>query len=1195
MKWIGICLLLLVAIVLLIGVFGGADQDPPGPDRADLPSPECDPDVAVGETTIPADSACVFGTVRLAGQPVVGRVEARLLCAATEDHGEFAWPWGTGPALATAITDEAGRFEITGLPEGSIALRTVADDGAIGRVTAWIPNAGLRVRADLAIPSGPHSFSGRAIWADGRAFRGIVSVRADRRNQNAFESVAVETAADGRFTITGLCRGFYVIHTLAAKRPLATSDRRILIPFAGDYELVVDRDLRVWTGRVTAAHDESPIVGARLTVSAYPGSFRTEAETDGEGRFSFRAPRQSVWVEATAPGYLDTDPFSFEKEEEIEFLLERAASVAGVLVSAEDGRPVADVPIFHGSGPSGTVTDEEGRFAIDETVSGHGVVYARGNGWVSPELAQSLKYGDSHEFRWSPLLLPLVPGRTTRVKLTAVRAVRVDGRVVDAAGNPLAGVFVGADDATTGDEVETVSDPEGRFVFDSLIPGVVYTFSSHPPGGATGCAGPLCGDRGEMHEVTIRIPKPRVAILVIRDKATGAPIPNARVRVYGIQPDGRSGRDGRIRLGSFEELPRRLTVEHPDYRPLELNIHEEDLGGEIVVPMEPGAVLSGVVVFPDGSRVEGGSVSVSDGEEMITSGELGFGGAFEIRGLPRGDFEARAAVWQGDRVIHGKVSTAVPAKGVRIVLDDQKEDGEDEEWPEVTVRVLDPDGRSIPTVHLRFTSWGDPDDSWSAGGGYRGSGVETFQFPPEHRLVKATVFDPRSAAGLPLPFGPAFVGPVPASQRVWEIRLPPELAVTGRVVDGDGKGLAGIEVRADARGLEDYDIYEDEAIRSSFTNPDGTFRIGGLGDFEVAITLDTPTSFLPAEPVVVRGGDDGVKIVLRRGSSAVIRVLDTSGSPLPGATVSARNTDRVQRWVGAVADQHGVARLDGLDPETRFTLRADPPEGRDDLHVRVVDNWEPADTEVRIPSGWLVRGVVLTVDGHPVAKAVVQGRAADGNIIEVSTGKSGTFEIGSFPADGAELRARPPSDSELFWEDRWVEVEAGASNVNLVLPPYGDLDLTVVGFTRSGSTHGILTADRGQAHATNRYLTGGRLVYRGLPSDRTYTLFIEPDYKGRTVYARGLSPGPDPVTVELGTGRTIRGSVALPPGTTPSFVSIRGREFNFNSDINADGTFVIRGVPPGPCWVTAFLDKGNDVVTRTLKAKAGDVLEFVFD
>ncbi len=1133
---------------------------------------------------------------------MAGRVEARLVSPPLLDEDEFCWPIGTGPALESADSDDAGQFEFTDLPMGRLEIRAIASDGTTGHATVLVRLPGLRVQADVRIPSGPHTLSGRAVWSDGRPFRGLVAATGARDRRQPFDPGAVETEADGQFTITGLEGGLHRICTLSADRRFRTNDRLVPVPFDGSYEFVVDGELREWTGTVTAVDDGSPVGGARVTVTGYTNPyssrFRSMArvQTDEQGRFRYRAPEGRVRVEVVAAGYLKTCEYDVEQGENLEIRLDRFAEFTGVVVSAEDGRPVAGVPIHHHvyAGSADGVTDAEGRFRVEEKHGGHRILYARGNGWISPELAISRRVSHGHSFTTSPLLLEVVPGELTELKLTVVRAVRVEGRVVDAAGYPIAGRLVTAYDAapepqTTYDEQRTATDPDGRFIFDSLIPGVAYHFYAGIPGPRTDRAGPFSGASGETLTVEVAVRTARYAALLVLDASSGEPVSGARIHASCEGGERLTDAAGRVRVGPLDERPLTVRAKHQDYQRAEQEIDEDSTADEIVIRMEPGLRLSGTVVFPDGTPAEDGNVLLRAAQGESAVAPLGFGGMFRGQGLHPGRYVLSAGVDRRGQHYRGAVTATVPSESVRIVL---KEDGETlmEDCRSFTVRVVDSDGLVLPAVQVCLVSWKDPEELPAEGCQIPGRGIQEFEIPIEDEFVRAVAFDARSASGAPLPLGPGFVGPVAADRGELEIRLPPERVVTGRVVDPSGRGLPGLKVYAKAHGLEPQGVSDDQIIRSTFTSPDGTFRIGGLGDFEVGLTTATPPGLRRGEPRIARGGDKGVVLRLTRGLSATIRVLDSAGVPVAGAELSTSN------WPQAITDQRGVARLEGLRPDRSFTLHATPPEERLDLCPVVLTDWTPTDTEVRLPTGWHIRGVVVDSKGRPIKGAIVRGEGSDEEGIEVATGRNGEFEIGPVPAEGMELFARPPLSRETFWREGAIPVEAGASNVKFVLGPYGDLEIHIEGWSKERwCVDAYLTAEDDAGDTIWYWLYEERILFSGVPTDRAYTLYIEPDEEGRIVYARHLRAGSEPVVVRLEEGGTISGTIVFPAGGKSATVEAEGRDFLIRVDAKEDGTFVIPGVPPGECRVTVWATGPDRSYRKAIDATAGDKLRFSFD
>ena len=410
--------------------------------------------------------------------------------------------------------------------------------------------------------------------------------------------------------------------------------------------------------------------------------------------------------------------------------------------------------------------------------------------------------------------------------------------------------------------------------------------------------------------------------------------------------------------------------------------------------------------------------------------------------------------------------------------------------------------------------------------------------------------------------------------------MPPERSLTGRVVDPGGAGVPGVLVYADPRGLEHLGLVDDQSIRTTFTNPDGTFRIGGLGDFEVVLSTTAPPGFRRGEERTARGGDQGVVLVLARGLSARFRVTDLTGAPLQDAKVSTWG------WALAVTDQHGVAHVEGLEQDAPITLRVDPPKGRADLCPVFLTDWTPADTEVRIPPGSTVSGTVVDAAGQPAPRAIVIG----GNL-KTTTDEQGEFELGPFPGSGVDLSARPPKSKEEFWRDQSVRVKPGASKVELVLAPCGDLEVRVADWPRMQTfLNASLTIEGEDPRTIKGYVRDGQIRFTYLPTGRTYTLFAEPDDEGRIVYAQHLRPGPDPVVVRLTQGGKISGTVVYPPGVTTAWVTAEGIDFWISADVGPEGAFVILGIPPGKCEVTAYAEDPHEEMSETIPAKAGDKL-----
>jgi hypothetical protein len=143
------------------------------------------------------------------------------------------------------------------------------------------------------------------------------------------------------------------------------------------------------------------------------------------------------------------------------------------------------------------------------------------------------------------------------------------------------------------------------------------------------------------------------------------------------------------------------------------------------------------------------------------------------------------------------------------------------------------------------------------------------------------------------------------------------------------------------------------------SSEDGSFRIGRMGDGDHWVLIDPPADFLRAEPVRAPAGAMNLQIVLREGTSAVIRVLDPEGRPVRGAAVLAstqrkgrdHSRPRTQYGTEASTGDDGTVLVPHLERGVARVLTIDPPDANDDLLDRVMEGWVPANTTVRLERG----------------------------------------------------------------------------------------------------------------------------------------------------------------------------------------------------------------------------------------------------
>ena len=234
--------------------------------------------------------------------------------------------------------------------------------------------------------------------------------------------------------------------------------------YAGEHVIVRMQPAAAFAGRVQRP-DGSPVAGARLRAwraDAAPGdAFR--GRTDGEGRFRFEDLQPgSLRVEVTCqdeagPPWADVLLTAGETLERT-FTTRAGIDVQGRVTDLETGRPVADAEVGVGWTFRKTVrTDADGRYVLRGfPPTGVLSVAARARGYAEGRVR-----------------LPDAAGGRAAVDFALQPDVRVTGRVVDAAGAPLADAYLAA--VSTGAGWPSArADGQGRFSLAGLRPGADY-------------------------------------------------------------------------------------------------------------------------------------------------------------------------------------------------------------------------------------------------------------------------------------------------------------------------------------------------------------------------------------------------------------------------------------------------------------------------------------------------------------------------------------------------------------------------------------------------------------------------------------------------------------------------------------------------------------------------------------------------
>src|SRR5688572_29957074 len=244
----------------------------------------------------------------------------------------------------------------------------------------------------------------------------------------------------------------------------------------------------------------------------------------------------------------------------------------------------------------------------------------------------------------------------------AARAAAVSGRVLDAAGAPVAGAKVvweayRSDDETLVDETagttpapigETVTDAEGRFKVVLDKPGVEVALRILP--GAL--AGALLGGPYDSTEDAalgdVELPAAEKVSGRVTDDA-GKPVAGAKIRAYGGLPfeeedvtlyaDATTGADGSFTIANAPAGAGRVTARATGYSPVTQTSLRERMATARLT-LKSGGTVQGTVLDAAGKPAEG---------VVVVSGALAArtdaSGAYRIAGVPAGA-QAVEATWK---------------------------------------------------------------------------------------------------------------------------------------------------------------------------------------------------------------------------------------------------------------------------------------------------------------------------------------------------------------------------------------------------------------------------------------------------------------------------------------------------------------------------------------------------------------------
>ncbi len=1144
-------------------------------------------------------------------------------------------------ARTTAGAD--GRFKFKGLAPGLYEVRALGADGAIGMVSAMLPALGARVEVNVDLPDGDKSLKGRVLYADDKPYKGLVVATAGMEAMSAMMGGAsarvrpAYTKDDGTFEISGLTAGRYQISAIIPGA-LRVMGAPIAVPHSGEYVLKINAVGVTVKGKVISAATEEPIAGATVFGGGGDPStsfaiFSTKSKDDGTFEMTIPAGRGGGMF-VRAKGYAAAMvQFRGGVDAEVVVSMLALGKLSGRVTAQAGGEPVKGTTVFamgtgrgmgFGGNLNAAVTDADGRYAFDGVAPGAVKIHAIGGGWASVGLTGT-GLGETN----TPYVAEIEPGGSAEKDLHVQPSGIVKGRAVDVSGRPVPGAVVQAGGPRDITQMITammgmgvsfandVTDSEGYFEIDALVPGTKYKLAGKAPEHPDAASEPFTAESGKTASMDITFPESRWIDVRVVNAAGGQPVSGATVGArpktsdspnigditgfFGSGTSWTTDGEGKARVGPLQGGAYEVQAVAAGYI-----LSKQDLGedekGTITIELQKGLVISGTIQVPPGIPAQSVRITVqrdmSMGEEWFHErAAVAADGTWRVDNIKSaGEYKVSArGDWQEKRF---KGEMRVDAGTTDVVLELSVEEAEESQ--QFDVIVTDADGKLVPSGRVQMTKWSGNGSSSTRVRLNNGKALfRNFDTSGELWVEVFELVGSSRAATIQ--------GPVTVSGGKLEIRLPRPQVIAGQVTGPDGKGVAGVKVEAAVKHPRGGDDEYGRTHGAAVSDGDGRFTIKGLGPHEYRLSSTAPRDYAPIESQEARAGDQQVAITATMGAKAVLTLLDYAGKPVAGANVhlqkvqkdasaSASGSRPVTNWRSfggeeRQSDGEGIVTLRGIEPGAAWDVTINVPQNRKDLMVIKLKAWEPADGTHTFKRGYAIDGTIVAKGGKPAKRVNLRYRKVGetswkwGNVKD-----DGTFAIGQLESGRYQLKpvpqgmhnvARPRAPGEPAPpEPEYQTVRAGAQNVRVIADLGATLEVKVAGMSRSGSRN----RHRRSAHLTMSDGKGGMsgmlqgewtrydtLEFRGLKTDATYRLWIGGLPGGKYVQRDGVRAQDAALNVTPKVGGKITGRVKLPEGAG----EVRNISVNANTkdgvghSANVDMktmTFTLDGLPEATEW-----------------------------
>jgi len=722
--------------------------------------------------------------------------------------------------------------------------------------------------------------------------------------------------------------------------------------------------------------DEQPVAGARVALDSNP---RRAVDSAADGSFVFEALVARDYTLEAASGDSHAGPVTtrvHSRSEPVILRLRGAGSLQVTVVEATTRRPVAGASVeLRSLLTLGAQTDATGVATLRGVGAGWPILVVTAPGFAPARRMIQTSGAPG--------------GGTLERQLVELRAgVAVSGRVVDAAGKPVAEARVLPEDVSEPFPVleprsdAAVSDAEGRFAFSALQAGTFRFVAQHAEAGP-GTSAPITLDGlTPRSDVEIRLEGgARLAGRVVDGAGAGVAAATVRVALregllWSPTRVALADDDGRFDLRG---LPRRAVDVLARSASESSAVVVADLAAtsqieDLVLTLEVGGVIAGVVVAPSGQPIAEALVQVvpetqGDPRARREWGLRGFprdiadgAGRFSLGGLPPGAYRLRAArpgAVEDALEVGAGLAVEPGAREVRVVV---PEDGV------VRGRVAYKDG-STPGLFAVGFGTANPAPFASPDGAFR------LRVPGGKQAISVTgpSFLPRQLAAVDVEAGQG------KDTDLGTITVEQGRSISGRVLRADGTPVDGALVAGGSgltgTGSELYVEAESPGSQSTSTDAAGRFVLTGLGPRPLVVIAEHAGDGRSlAFPVPPGDGSAQVTLVLQA-TGALAGKITRTGKPLEKVVllVSPRQAPSSTLFLTTGAD--GSYRFDKVSPGA-YTLTVMIGGGGarpGDMYARLVDvrASETATLDVDLGADGVTLDVTATEADGALSKAAL--------------------------------------------------------------------------------------------------------------------------------------------------------------------------------------------------------------------------------